>query len=73
MEDIKLTTNDGKEIKFKLAAGKFQAVCTGGGLPICGHIGSWFGPERDSRSQAEGDRDAHKNQCSHHNPEVVQW
>jgi hypothetical protein len=69
----KIKTASGKEIEISMAAGKWQAVCTGAGLPLCSHVGSWFGPERDTEDEAIADKNAHKQSCSHHNPEVVRW
>jgi len=73
MAETSLRTASGKLIKIKMAEQKFQAICTGGPLPICSHIGSWFGPERNTEDEAKADRDEHKKQCPNHDPEVVQW
>ena len=53
---------------------KWQAVCQDGNkLPLCEHTGTWFGPERNTKNEAQKDADDHKRKCSHHNPAVVQW
>ncbi len=65
--------SDVEEGQHTPTAGKFQAYCDFGGLPICGHIGTWYGEERNTRSEAVRDRDDHKRKCPHHEPQVIDW
>jgi hypothetical protein len=51
----------------------WQAVCETVNLPLCSHTGSWYGPERQSKEEAQQDADAHKAKCTSHDPGVINW
>ncbi len=70
---ITIKSSNGQVLKIKTATGKYQAVCDYTPPPLCSHIGTWFGPERDTYEEAKKDKEDHLKQCPNHLPSVIQW
>lgn len=69
-----LKARSGRSVIHTTVAGIWQSVCEdGNSLPLCSHRGTWFGPERATKNEADADGVEHHKKCKNHNPETFQW